>query len=193
MIERFTSPIVRPDVLADPVAHFVAHYRALAASAGHDWDEPQARVRATTWLIVHRWLPRLLHNGDIHAMAWSLEARVPFADVELLALTRRLGPRRQLVNGVEKAALREALAGIVPEAIRTRRKSALPKDQEVCAVYQREAARALDEMDLGGLVDVKQARALCDPARPLDERDRALLFRLVCLAHWARAYDVRLP
>jgi asparagine synthase (glutamine-hydrolysing) len=152
-------------------------------------------VLATTWLVVHRWLPRLLHNGDIHAMAHGLEARVPFADIELLALARRIGPATALANGVEKAALRDALRGLVPEQIRTRRKSALPKDQAVAAIYQREAIRLLDESgaQLGSLIDLHDARALCAPERPLDERERALLFRVISLVHWQRAHDVQLP
>lgn len=186
VIERFAAPGLWPDA----VDHFAAKYRALAEAAGHDWRTPAARVLATTWLILHRWLPRLLHNGDIHGMAHGLEARVPFADRELLALARRLGPARALASGVEKAALRAALVGVIPEAIRVRRKSALPKDQGVEALYQREAARALSDGVLDGVVDRAAILARCE--RPLDERERALLFRVICLAHWTRAYGVAL-
>jgi asparagine synthase (glutamine-hydrolysing) len=195
IIERLGAPIVRRDVLADPAAHFAAKYRALTEDAGHDWASPAARVLATTWLVVHRWLPRLLHNGDIHGMAHSIEARVPFADVDLLALAQRIGPRTALRDGIEKAALREALRGLVPGPIRTRRKSALPKDLGAAPTWQREAARALDEdaSSLGTLVDVAQARALCDPRRSLDEREQALLFRIAGLARWMRTFEVSLP
>lgn len=194
VIDRFTTPIVRRDVMADPVAHFDAKYRALTEDAGHGWDTSDSRVLATTWLIVHRWLPRLLHNGDIHAMAHGLEARVPFADRELLGLAQRVGPARGLALGVEKAALRDALRGRIPETIRTRRKSALPKDQAVAPHYQREAARLLDESGaaVGSIIDLTIVRALCEPKRALDERERALLFRLICLVHWTRIYEVTL-
>ena len=195
VIARFSAPIVPRSIASDVTQQFDRKYRALAETAGHRWDTPQARVLATTWLVLHRWLPRLLHNGDIHAMAHGLEARVPFADIELLALARRLGPAVTLANGVEKAALREALRGLVPEPIRTRRKSALPKDQAVSSIYQREAARLLDDCgpQLGSLIDLTDARALCAPDRSLDERERALLFRLISLVHWQRAYEVQLP
>jgi asparagine synthase (glutamine-hydrolysing) len=195
VIERFTAPIVREDVLPDPVAHFDAKYRALTEAAGYGWATREERLRATSWLVVRRWLPRLLHNGDVHGMAHSLEARVPFADLALLALAQRVAPRDALAGGVEKAFLREALRGVIPEPIRTRRKSALPKDQAVGAVYRREASRALDEVgpELGVVVDLARARGLCDPSRTLDERERALLFRLVGLAHWVRLHGVRMP
>ena len=186
VIERFAAGGLWPDA----VGHFAAKYRALTEEAGHDWRTPHARMLATTWLIVHRWLPRLLHNGDIHGMAHGLEARVPFADLELLALARRLGPAHALAGGVEKAALREALRGVVPEAIRVRTKSALPKDQGVEALYQREAARAIADGALDAITERDRILALCE--RPLDEPERALLFRVICLAHWARAHGVAL-
>lgn len=185
IIERFAAPHVADDL----VSRFDTKYRALTEAAGHDWDTPEARVLATTWLVVNRWLPRLLHNGDIHAMAHGLEARVPFADRHLLTLAARIGPSRALAGGIEKAALRDALRGLIPEAIRTRRKSALPKDQAVTAIYQAEASRLLADGELGDLVDV---RDLCDPRRTLDERERAYLFRVISLVHWSRAFGVQL-
>jgi asparagine synthase (glutamine-hydrolysing) len=189
LIERFAAPILRADVVGDPLAYFDAKYRRLAP------DYEADGTLATTWLIVHRWLPRLLHNGDIHAMAHSLEARVPFADLELLALAQRIGPERALAGGVEKAVLRESLRGVIPESIRTRKKSALPKDQDVAGLYQREAKLALDDHghDLGRVIDLGVVRALTAPDRGLDERERALLFRLTCLGHWLKAYGARLP
>jgi asparagine synthase (glutamine-hydrolysing) len=194
ILARFGCHVLHRDVLPDPVAHFDAHYRRLAERALLRWDTPADQLRATSHLVLTRWLPRLLHNGDIHAMAHSLEARVPFADVELLALARRVGPKTALASGVEKALLREAVRGRIPEEIRTRKKSALPKDQGAARVYQREAQRTLDEhaADFESLLDMPHVRTLCDPARVLDERERALLFRLICLGHWLDAYGVRL-
>lgn len=181
ILERFAVP-------SDEMAVLDAKYRALIESAGHTWQTPDARSRATTWLVVNRWLPRLLHNGDIHAMAYGLEARVPFADIELLALASRVSPEK----GGAKAALREALRGRLPEAIRTRTKSALPKDQGVAVRYQREAAKLLAEhgTGLGSLIDHDAVQALCADGRDLDERERALLFRVICLVHWQRTYEV---
>jgi asparagine synthase (glutamine-hydrolysing) len=142
-------------------------------------------------LIVERWLPRLLHNGDIHCMRSGVEARVPFADIELLALAATVTPRAGL-QGCEKARLRAALRGVVPEEIRTRRKSALPKDQHAQAVYQREAARLLAEPPalVRELVDVAAMRPLLDPSRELGEWERAGLFRLIGLCHFSRHHGI---
>jgi len=67
---------------------------------------------------------------------------VPFADTQLLALAATVSPGEGLADG-EKTRLRAALRGVVPEPIRIRRKSALPKDQGSAAVYQQEATRLL--------------------------------------------------
>jgi asparagine synthase (glutamine-hydrolysing) len=152
-------------------------------------------LHATTFLIVQRWLPRLLHNGDIHTMAFSLEARVPFADSNLLSIARRVDPRLALANGEEKGMLRMAARGLMPETNRTRRKSALPKDQDTAEIYQREAAAALAASGdfLNIWLDLEPLRQLATTPRALNENEHSLLFRVIALHHWRRAYDVQTP
>ena len=181
-------------MLGDPVRYFEQRYRTLAEAAGHSWDTALDRSLATTYLIVKRWLPRLLHNSDIHAMHWSLEARVPFADVTLLELARQVHPHVALQHGTEKWLLRQAIRGWVPEAVRLRKKSALPKDQNVAACYQREALTAVAACGdfLGTFLHVPRAAALATQTHTLTEAERALLFRIVCLSHWRRAYGVEI-
>jgi asparagine synthase (glutamine-hydrolysing) len=191
ILRRLGAVPIRRERLGDPIPSFAAKYRALVERAGGGWRSASDRRRATTYLIIKRWLPRLLHNGDVHAMAHSLEARVPFADVELLDAAARVPPELGLRAGVEKWALREAARGLVPEAIRTRKKSALPKDQRAQAAWQREARAALDESPLvGEFVDGQALRPLLDPARVLTEAERAALFRVAALARWAAHYGV---
>lgn len=183
ILERFAAVPVRRDVLADPLAVFSEKYR--------EWMRPglsaHEQIAGTTALIVERWLPRLLHNGDIHGMRVGLEARVPFADTELLALAATVSPAAGLADG-EKTRLRAALRGVLPESIRLRRKSALPKDQACAAIYHREAARLLAEPPglVRELVDLGALRPLLNPARPLGEWERAALFRVIVLCHFSR-------
>jgi asparagine synthase (glutamine-hydrolysing) len=187
IIRRFGGVAVRREILEDPVEAFAERYRA--------WVRPEAdaeeRIAGTTRLIVERWLPRLLHNGDIHCMRSGVEARVPFADNELLALAASVPPRAGLAGG-EKARLRAALRGVVPEAIRTRRKSALPKDQGAGPVYQREAARLLAEPPalVRELVDLAAVRTSLDERRELGEWERAGLFRVIGLCHFSRHHGI---
>lgn len=193
ILERFADAPVRPDVMARPRDHFDAKYRALVGALGHRWDTPRERAMATACLVVERWLPRLLHNGDVHTMAWSLEARVPFADGELLEAARRVSPEAAMHGGVEKAVLRGALRGVIPEVVRTRTKSALPKDLGDGGRYQRLCAKEIARSGdvIGAVLDVDALRRLCEERSTPTERDRALLFRVVCLARWARRWGVR--
>jgi asparagine synthase (glutamine-hydrolysing) len=195
LLRRFPSVPTHPDHGPDVQARLAEGFAALQAAHGHAGADPRARTLATTWLVLRRWLPRLLHDGDVHTMAFSLEARVPFADTELVDLALRVDPHRAYRDGQEKALLRQAVQGLVPEEIRVRRKSALPKDQRTARAYQAIVRRCLaeDARLLAALCDLTAVRALLDPRRPLDEGERAILFRVAALAHWQRAYDVAPP
>ncbi|TRZ99886.1 MAG: asparagine synthase (glutamine-hydrolyzing) [Nitrospiraceae bacterium] len=65
-------------------------------------------------------LPALLHHEDRNAMAFSIEARLPFLDARLVDFSLRLPTRLKLRNGRSKFILREAMAGVLLEAIRQR-------------------------------------------------------------------------
>lgn len=56
--------------------------------------------------------------------AWGIEARVPFLDLEFLDLAMTIDAEHKRVKpgGMEKAILREAFDGVLPDAIRLRQK-----------------------------------------------------------------------
>lgn len=196
LLGRLGSVPVRADVAQDPLGDVVRRLLALVNEAGGSFDgEREARVAAMTYLVVKRWLPRLLHNGDIHTMQASIEARVPFADVALVDLAARVAPAVATRDGIEKWALREAVRGLVPEPVRTRKKSALPKDLAVEPVYRAEALAVLrDPPELvAALVDLPAVAALTAREGPLEEAERAVLFRVITLAHWSRHHEVGVP
>lgn len=62
-------------------------------------------------------LPELLQAEDRFSMAFSIESRVPFLDRALVEHAVALPPERKLDGGVTKVALRDAMRGIVPDAI----------------------------------------------------------------------------
>src|SRR3546814_4291543 len=62
-------------------------------------------------------------------MAWGVEARVPFLDVEFLDVAMRMDAHHKMVTTradgtrrIEKAVLREAFAGVLPDEILWRQK-----------------------------------------------------------------------
>ncbi len=192
ILQRFGCPPLSPRY-KDAPQRLDRHYRQLAEDAGHSWNSPFSCLLATTHLIVKRWLPRLLQNGDLHSMAFSVESRVPFADTEILDLSQGVHPSLALDGSSEKKLLRLAARGLMPEHNRLRPKSALPKDQSNASIYQRECTEAITVSGdfLGTWLDLPAVNELCRAGRALTESERALLFRVICLHHWQQHYNVR--
>ncbi|MCB0479634.1 MAG: hypothetical protein KDC84_15815, partial [Crocinitomicaceae bacterium] len=66
-------------------------------------------------------LPYNLRDFDRGAMQHQMEIRMPFMDYRLVTFCMALPQKSKLNNGYTKYILREALKGIVPESIRTRK------------------------------------------------------------------------
>lgn len=60
--------------------------------------------------------------GDKMSMANSLEARVPFLDLELMKFVERIPPKMKIKGRVRKYILKKAVAKWIPEEVITRRK-----------------------------------------------------------------------
>lgn len=70
--------------------------------------------------MTRRILPVLLRYGDRNSMAHSREVRLPFCDHRLAEFVFSLAPQRLMGGAETKRLLRGAMAGVIPEAIRTR-------------------------------------------------------------------------
>jgi asparagine synthase (glutamine-hydrolysing) len=66
-------------------------------------------------------LPTLLRNYDRYSMANGVEIRMPFLDWRLVAFTFSLPWTSKVGGGFTKRIMRDALKGILPEAVRVRR------------------------------------------------------------------------
>jgi asparagine synthase (glutamine-hydrolysing) len=66
-------------------------------------------------------LPHLCRYVDRNSMAHSVEARLPFLDPRVAEFALSLPPNLVLRNGETKQVLRDALRGLVPDAILNRR------------------------------------------------------------------------
>ncbi|MFM8552512.1 MAG: asparagine synthase (glutamine-hydrolyzing) [Nitrospiraceae bacterium] len=107
-------------------------------------------------------LPALLHHEDRSSMAFSVEARLPFLDATLADQLLRWPARLKLRDGLSKVVLREAMAGVLPEAIRQRRDKmgfVTPQDRwlrdtwrpDIEALFQSPAFAQRDYWDAGRL------------------------------------------
>lgn len=66
-------------------------------------------------------IPMLLRFEDRNSMAHSIEARVPFLDYRLVEHAFRLPPEQKIHDATTKVILRNAMQGVLPEAVRQRR------------------------------------------------------------------------
>lgn len=78
-------------------------------------------IDINTWLVGD-----ILAKADKMTMANSLELRVPFLDMEVANLARRLPDAFKWHDGVTKYLLREAFRKIIPESTRNRKKLGFP-------------------------------------------------------------------
>lgn len=186
--ERLSSPSLLLDHFGHLPArpgsgHFIQKYRLFAEAQGHNWRTPDEQRHAITCLIRNLWLTRLLHNGDIHLMAHSVEGRVPFADPAVLAYGDRVPLGEALRDGVEKHHLRTAAAAVLPAGIAWRPKSALTKHLGARAIVHAEFRSAWRRYGpcLEPYIDPDFIENLPAPA---SDRDTGLRFRLLALLHW---------
>ena len=164
-------------------AHFVDKYRAFAESEGHNWRTPDDQRLAISCLIRHFWLTRLLHNGDIHLMAHSVEGRVPFADPAVLACAAQVSLAAGLENGIEKHHLRLAAAEVLPPEIAWRPKSALTKNLNARrAIYR--LFQKLWKRHGECLSPYLPADSLAKLPLPATDRETGLCFRAAALLMW---------
>jgi asparagine synthase (glutamine-hydrolysing) len=66
-------------------------------------------------------LPRILRNFDAYAMSHGIEARMPLLDWRVVCYGFSVPDESKAAQGYSKRLLREAMRGVLPEAVRLRR------------------------------------------------------------------------
>lgn len=110
---------VDPTILCRPLLGDTR--RAAAARASDERVQADLKRRLSQDLTRYS-LPSLLRYEDRNSMAWSIESRPPFLDQELVELVLGLPEKAIVQDGWSRWILREALAGVLPEKVRLRRK-----------------------------------------------------------------------
>jgi asparagine synthase (glutamine-hydrolysing) len=131
---RSIAPLVRNPYLKNPRLYFenpgLRDHIYLDANdfAGYlkrDWHEAFTETDYTPSLLRNRMLnelfhesvPVILHEDDLNAMYFSIENRSPFLDRQLFELACRIPTRFLIRDGYAKIVLRDAMRGIVPDAV----------------------------------------------------------------------------
>lgn len=140
-------------------------------------------------------IPYQLHSQDRFAMAFGVESRLPFLDYRLVEYVAGLPVAYRVGGGWQKRILRDAVPEL-PDAVRWRRqKNGFSAPDADYWAQHNGAMRAMidDALDvLAPLVDGALVRRRLDGlSATTGDYDQAM-FRLVSLAAWVRAFDVRL-
>ncbi|MBR0359670.1 MAG: asparagine synthase C-terminal domain-containing protein, partial [Clostridia bacterium] len=104
----------------------------------------EKRRREISWLNIKWFMTNLLDRKDRMSMQSGLEVRVPFCDHRLVEYVWNIPWEMKNRNNISKNILREAAKGILPEDIRTRKKSPYPKTHN--PVYEMEVKARLRDI-----------------------------------------------
>jgi asparagine synthase (glutamine-hydrolysing) len=161
-------------------------------------DRPNLLREQLRETVVATSLPMLLRYEDRNSMAASIESRVPFLTPALAEFVLRL-PEEYLIaaDGTSKHVFRQAMRGLVPDAVLDRRDKigfatpelrwlkALRPWVEATLASQR--ARAIPALNLPAMR--REWRCVVEGRRPFDFR----VWRWVNLIRWAERFDVSFP
>jgi len=123
-----------------------ARYKeSLKAVPELDSENPaERRRREIAYLNIKWFMQTLLDRMDRASMYSGLEARVPFADHRIVEYVFNVPWDIKYMGGVEKALLREACKGLLPEELLYRKKSPYPKTYN--PNYERLLAQMLSDI-----------------------------------------------
>ena len=127
----YRASFLRPEWLAgmDPFAYVDDRYRAAVAGASvlPGQSGTERRMKEMVQLNFSWFMQTLLDRKDRMSMYNGLEVRVPFCDWRIAQYLYTLPWAYKDYQGREKGLLREAVRGLLPEEVRTRKKSPYPK------------------------------------------------------------------
>ncbi|MEW6660956.1 MAG: asparagine synthase (glutamine-hydrolyzing) [Bacillota bacterium] len=124
---RFLSPELTSRI--NPVEYVAERIRETLAEAPRlpGEDRAAARTRELFYLNINWFLTTLLDRKDRMSMATGLEVRVPYCDHRLVEYVWNIPWEMKTYDGQAKGILRQAMKGLLPDKVLTRRKSPYPK------------------------------------------------------------------
>lgn len=180
---RASSPVIRAD--------FAAACRRAAPANSPSWCEQTSLDRHLRDAIMESSLPHLLRYEDRNSMAFSIESRVPFLDHRLVEFVFQHAPHLRIRDGWTKWLHRQAMDGLLPDAIAWRSDKVGFETPEVA--WQRDLLAARPDLFADGtpcgeyldLPAVRRAvRQWCT-----DGGDTRQLWRLISFAVWLQVWD----
>lgn len=139
-------------------------------------------------------LSMLLRFEDRNSMAFSIESRVPFLDYKLVETVFKMPIEYKINNGITKHIVREALADVLPEKIRTRYSKlgfVTPEDQWINdnpEIYRKELEAAAQYLE--PLLSKVKVLDWYDSIAGNVERMDYTAFRIICAGKWVKVFNL---
>ncbi|MGH7568620.1 MAG: asparagine synthase (glutamine-hydrolyzing), partial [Gemmatimonadales bacterium] len=146
--------------------------------------------------IVMDTLPQLLRHEDRSSMAFSLEARVPLLDHHVVEYGLSLPDHLKVRNGFSKVAVRRAMNGLLPDAVRWRKTKlgfAAPDRRWLTQDLRGRVTELIGEdLRCHRYVDPVALRRWYHSAEATRANEESYLglFRVLALEMWMRAFRV---
>jgi asparagine synthase (glutamine-hydrolysing) len=142
-------------------------------------------------------IPTLMQYEDRNSMAFSIESRMPFLDYRLVEYILSLPNKYKIHQSKTKYVFREAMKGILPEAIRNRKDKigfATPQEKWVKGNSQFFRKKIEESCDvLSTLIDKNAVLKWYDDSIRKDLDFEYNFWDIICFAHWVKIYNVELP
>src|SRR2546428_698234 len=168
-----------------------------AASAGAGESAATLMQRIQVDDIFIDTLPLLLRMEDRSSMAFSLEARVPLLDHQLVDYGVSLPDHLKVQNGWSKVAIREAMRGVLPDVVRRRKTKlgfAAPDKRWLARELRPQVTELIeDTLRCEKYVDAAALRRWYGSSHATDANEESYLglFRVLALEMWMRAFDFK--
>ena len=183
-----------------PVEHIGRLYRETLADVPRleGEDALAARRREMFYLNLTHWLPFLLERKDRMGMTTGLEVRVPFGDYRLVEYVWNVPWELKMADSIEKGILRRACASVLPNEVRSRKKSAYPSAQnpQYDEATRAWALRILNNSNaaIQPLLNSQAVRALVESGGSgrSGMAQVSLFERLILINEWLEKYDITL-
>lgn len=162
-----------------------------------------SRMREMFMLNVNWFMQTLLDRKDRMSMRSGLEVRVPFCDYRIVEYAYNMPWEMKAYHGREKGILREAMRGILPDAIVYRKKSPYPKthnpiyfelvSKKVKGILEKTTSPLCDMLDKDSIYDIiEQPESVTSPWYGQLMGTAQILAYIVQLDCWAREYGIEI-
>jgi asparagine synthase (glutamine-hydrolysing) len=198
----------------DPAAMFLDNFAGLPLRAQHELLDPSVTTGHDPYAAsleyfhagkgsrplldrllytdIKTYLVELLMKQDQMSMSASIESRVPFLDHHLVEFAARLPTRMKLSGFTTKRILRDAVRGLVPPSILSRRKMGFPVpfDRWVAGSWNQVARDVLLDRRSRerGIVNPRAVTLLLDDHRAGRRRGGDAIWALLNLELWHRTF-----